>query len=118
MQDSMRPLRRSLLKGLASTPLPPFAGQADVAWPNSPNVGNDSLPRTSGPLPTLRLPRVQCCYMDWHRLNKVRAHRVLVMIRPEGNGLAEPLAVETQWRAGRRKEHAARVGRVAAGKLL
>ncbi|MBR8010249.1 hypothetical protein KDX06_32735, partial [Burkholderia vietnamiensis] len=38
------------------------------------------------------------------RWNKVRAHRVLVVIRPAGDGLAAPLAVETQWRAGRRKE--------------
>ena len=38
------------------------------------------------------------------RLNKVRAHRVLVVIRPAGDGRAAPLAVATQWRAGRRKE--------------
>ena len=52
------------------------------------------------------------------RLNKVRAHRVLVVIRPAGDGLAAPLAVETQWRAGRRKEFAARGSRAAAGKLF
>src|SRR3546814_17884073 len=32
--------------------------------------------------------------------------------------LAAPLAVETQWRAGRRKEFAARGSRAAAGKLF
>ena len=52
------------------------------------------------------------------RLNKVRAHRVLVVIRPAGDGLAAPLAVETQWRAGRRKEFVARGSRAAAGKLF
>src|SRR5690606_35313625 len=52
------------------------------------------------------------------RLNKVRAHRVLVVIRPAGDGLAAPLAVATQWSAGRRKEFVARGSRVAAGKLF
>jgi len=52
------------------------------------------------------------------RLNKVRAHRVLVVIRPAGDGLAAPLAVETQWRAGRRKEFVPRGMRAAQGKLF
>ena len=52
------------------------------------------------------------------RLNKVRAHRVLVVIRPAGDGLAAPLAVATQWRAGRRKEFGPRGMRAAQGKLF
>src|SRR5690606_8905217 len=52
------------------------------------------------------------------RLTKVRAHRVLVVIRPAGDGLAAPPAVVTQWRTGRRKEFAARGSRAAAGTLF
>src|SRR5690606_29842739 len=52
------------------------------------------------------------------RLNKVRAHRVLVVIRPAGDGLAAPLAVATRWRAGRRKEFVPRGMRAAQGKLF
>jgi hypothetical protein len=52
------------------------------------------------------------------RLNKVRAHRVLVVIRPAGDGLAAPLAVATQWRTGRRKKFASRGICAAEGKLF
>ena len=52
------------------------------------------------------------------RLNKVRAHRVLVVIRPAGDGLAAPLAVATQWRAGRRKEFVPRGMRAAQGEIV
>ena len=50
--------------------------------------------------------------------NKVRAHRVLVVIRSAGGGRAAPLAVVTQWRAGRRKEFVPRGMRSAQGKLF
>ena len=52
------------------------------------------------------------------RLNKVRAHRVLVVIRPAGDGLAAPLAGATQWSTGRRKEFVPRGMRAAQGKLF
>src|SRR5699024_3470763 len=52
------------------------------------------------------------------RLTKVRAPRVLVVIRPAGDGLAAPLAVATQGRAGRRKEFVPRGMRAAQGKLF
>lgn len=52
------------------------------------------------------------------RLNKVRAHRVLVVIQSAGDGLAAPLAVATQWRAGRRKEFIPRGICAAEGKLF
>jgi len=47
-----------------------------------------------------------------------RAHRVLVVSRPTGDGWAAPLAVETQWRAVRRKEFVPRGMRAAQGKLF
>jgi len=56
--------------------------------------------------------------MFLHLVRQVRAHRVLVVIRPAGNGLAAPLAVETQWRIGRQKEFVSRGMRVSAGEIV